>query len=332
MAKLYNLAKMTVSGTPATGTITLGSAAVVNGVTFLSFTAAGVADGDVVDYSILDPTNGGSEGGTGTFTLAGTTLTRTVLRSTNSNTAINASSASIVSISPAAETLNNGSIARPANQQVFTSSGTWTKPTGFGAKAYVLIQCWGGGAGGAKNNAVSNIGGGGGGYKYRWILLSSLGATETVTIAAGGAAGTTSSTTAGGNTTFGSWVTAYGGGVSSTLGGGGGPYASGGYLGVLNADAVTVIYDSISGYDGGIGGNAANTLGGFSSVWGGGGGGNGGTTTAGTSQFAGNGGAGSSAGTAGAGTAPAGGGGATKTGTAGAGARGQVTVTVFDGA
>lgn len=77
---------------------------------------------------------------------------------------------------------------KAADQQVFTSSGTWTKPSGFGAKAYAFIQAWGAGGGGARHSTANNAGGGGGGgYKEFWILLSSLGATETVTIGAGGA-------------------------------------------------------------------------------------------------------------------------------------------------
>lgn len=108
MAKIYNLAKMTVASAPGTGTITLGSAASVNGVLFLTFAQAGVSNGDVVDYSILDV--GGSETGTGTYTSSGTTLTRTVTKSTNSNSAINATAAAIVSISARAETLNDASL------------------------------------------------------------------------------------------------------------------------------------------------------------------------------------------------------------------------------
>jgi hypothetical protein len=100
-----------------------------------------------------------------------------------------------------------------ANVQTFTSSGTWTKPSGFGTTSRVLIQAWSGGGSGGRNSGYGGGGGGGGAYKERWLPLSSLGATETVTVGAGGAAKTTDGNgNVGGNTTVGSLITAYGGG------------------------------------------------------------------------------------------------------------------------
>lgn len=105
MAKiLYNLARMSTA-TTGTGTITLGSAAASGGVTFLSFAAAGVQNGDTVTYAIADYGNGGVEIGRGVYTSSGTTLTRTVLVSSNSNTAINLSGNAQVFITAAAEDL-----------------------------------------------------------------------------------------------------------------------------------------------------------------------------------------------------------------------------------
>lgn len=95
MAKLYNLARMTTA-TTGTGTITLGSA--VSG--YLSFAGAGVVDGDAIFYAIKDGSN--SEIGTGTYTASGTTLTRSVINSTNSNAAISLSGSAEVFISPPA--------------------------------------------------------------------------------------------------------------------------------------------------------------------------------------------------------------------------------------
>lgn len=100
--KLLNMAKMTVSGAPGTGTITLSAA--VSG--YLTFAQAGVADGDWVTYCIIDGSN--CEVGRGQYTSSGTTLSRgRVLRSTGAgNTAaISATSSAVVFIAAAAEDL-----------------------------------------------------------------------------------------------------------------------------------------------------------------------------------------------------------------------------------
>jgi hypothetical protein len=85
------------TSTTGTGTITLGSAE--NG--YQSFDDAGVPDGDVVRYVIEDGANW--EVGTGTYTASGTTLTRTVTESSNSDAALNLSGNAVVFIGPAAQ-------------------------------------------------------------------------------------------------------------------------------------------------------------------------------------------------------------------------------------
>ena len=127
------------------------------------------------------------------------------------------------------------------NVQSFNSSGTWTKPSGYSANSRVLIQTWGGGGSGGRNGTtiLYTGGGGGGGYNERWLLLSQLGATETVTVGAGGAARTTNLAGAtGGTSSVGSLINAFGGagGDSSTspLGGGGGGQLSAGGTGAIN--------------------------------------------------------------------------------------------------
>jgi hypothetical protein len=96
MGKLFNLARMDTA-TTGTGTITLGSA--VSG--YLTFALAGVTDGDVVSYGIKD--GAASEVGTGTYTASGTTLTRTVTKSTNSDAALNLSGSAEVFITARAQ-------------------------------------------------------------------------------------------------------------------------------------------------------------------------------------------------------------------------------------
>jgi hypothetical protein len=96
MVTLVNRAKMSTA-TTGTGTITLGSAE--SG--YHSFADAGVSDADVVRYVIEDGDNW--EIGTGTYTSSGTTLSRTVSESNNSDAAINLSGSAVVFVGAAAK-------------------------------------------------------------------------------------------------------------------------------------------------------------------------------------------------------------------------------------
>ena len=100
------------TSTTGTGTITLGSAE--DG--YQSFADAGVANADVVRYVIEDGNN--FEIGTGTYTSSGTTLTRTVSESSNSDAAINLSGSATVFIGATAEDIQN----------FVASTGTATAP------------------------------------------------------------------------------------------------------------------------------------------------------------------------------------------------------------
>ena len=88
---------MTTS-TTGTGTVTLGSA--VTG--YQTFAAAGAADSDVIFYTIED--GSAWEIGEGTYTSAGTTLSRTLI-SSSTGSLLNLSGSAEVFIGPLAESL-----------------------------------------------------------------------------------------------------------------------------------------------------------------------------------------------------------------------------------
>ena len=231
---------------------------------------AGASSGDVVDYSILDPVNGASEIGTGTYTSAGLTLTRSVTKSTNANAAITASAASIVRISPRAE-----SLITLIGKQVFAASGTYTPTPGM---LYCVVECWGGGGGGGgcqsqTTATASAAGGGSGGYSRIIATAATVGASQTATVGAGGTGAATGAASggAGGDTSIGTLCVGKGGtgGAPAAGAGVGGNGGGGGVAGT--GDLV------IPGRPGGIGASAStsatvvaiNACGG-SSIYGGG--------------------------------------------------------------
>jgi hypothetical protein len=103
---LGNRAKMSTS-TTGTGTITLGSAA----TGYQTFANAGITNGQTVRYAIEDGTN--FEIGSGTYTSSGTTLTRSVTESSNSDSAISLSGTAVVFVTATVADIfiNDGSSA-----------------------------------------------------------------------------------------------------------------------------------------------------------------------------------------------------------------------------
>ena len=100
MAVLANRAKV-ATATTGTGTITLGAAE--SG--YQTFADAGVVDADVVQYVIEDGADW--EIGTGTYTASGTTLSRTVVESSNADSAITLTGSALVFIGATAADFAN---------------------------------------------------------------------------------------------------------------------------------------------------------------------------------------------------------------------------------
>jgi len=134
MGQLFNLARMTTA-TVGTGTITLGAA--VSG--FLTFAGAGVPTGTTVSYAIEDGAN--SEIGEGVYTTAGTTLTRSVTKSTNANAPIALSGNAHVFLTPRAEDLvvNPAGVAAEIASKVAKAGDTMT---GFLTLDYAAPQLY----------------------------------------------------------------------------------------------------------------------------------------------------------------------------------------------
>lgn len=219
--------------------------------------------------------------------------------------------------------------------QVFTASGTWTKPTGYSDDTMVTVEMWGGGGGANReSNASYFAGGGGGAYATERFRLGDLPSSIAVTVGAGGAGRSASNGagTDGGNSQFGTLLTAYGGkgatgfGSTNQGGTGGGELASGSAGGAIGGGVTGTTPNAKTIFGGGAGGSGDTTArNGGSAVYGGGGGSSA-AGAAGVSVYGGNGGSGSSKN----GVAPGGGGasGSSPNTNGGDGARGEVRVLI----
>lgn len=151
MVKLVDRAKMSTA-TTGTGTITLGSAS----TGYQTFAAAGVSDGNIVRYTIEDGANW--EVGSGTYTAAGTTLSRTPSQSSSGGAAINLSGSAVVFVTIAATDL----------QELVNFAETFTLPTVDGTNGQVLTT------NGSGTLTFTTVGGGGGGavgFEQTFMLM-----------------------------------------------------------------------------------------------------------------------------------------------------------------
>jgi hypothetical protein len=144
--------------------------------------------------------------------------------------------------------------------KVFTSSGTWTMPSGTTAIEVWVVGGGGGGQGVASSATGAGGGGGGGGAVYKYFT-SGFTSSEAVTVGAGGAGGTSGSNgSLGGTSTF-LTIQCLGGNGGGSFGGGGGATTilggtevniSGGFGGSADTFTATNTYN-IFGAGGGTG-------------------------------------------------------------------------------
>ena len=118
---------MTVSGTPGTGAITLGSA--VSGSQ--TFAAAGVVNGQVIAVNAYDPSTGLFDFGRFTYSSTGPTLTRTTILS-NGGVAQNLTAATIITATLLGEE------TQPLHMQTVADANS-TVAIGDGAVGYTSI-------------------------------------------------------------------------------------------------------------------------------------------------------------------------------------------------
>lgn len=135
-------------------------------------------------------------------------------------------------------TYGGTAIYRYVDTVYFTGNGNFDKANYPSLRA-VRVKLVGGGGGSAGVSSAAGRaagGGGGGGYSEKFILVGSLGASETVTVGAGGTAGAAGDNAGGtgGTTSFGSHCSATGGApgavavVTNTLAAAGGQGGAGG--------------------------------------------------------------------------------------------------------
>ena len=237
----------------------------------------------------------GGDKGAGTINATGLYVNGTAVGGGGSGTvtsvALSMPSNFSVSGSPITSSGTLAITANTPNVQVFTSSGTYTVPTGATFIRVLAIGPGGGGGGGgvaASGTAIYGGGGGSGGsFVDATFRAADLTSTVTVTVASAGSGGSGASSSGGsgsggsgsGNTTFGSYCTASGG-----ANGGGGSTSSG-----TGGGLTTEWAQGGAGSSSSVTGNAGAVSASFGIGAAAGGGGGGGISSGGTAYNGGNG-------------------------------------------
>jgi hypothetical protein len=178
--------------------------------------AASGANSDITSITGLTTDLTVAQGGTGAGTFAANGILYGAGTGAIAATAVGSSDQVLTSNgSGVAPTFQDAAGGGLQSVQVFTSSGTWSRPAGI-TKVKVTVVGGGGGGAGAQStggNLPAAAGGGGGGATIEFIDVSST-SSASVTRGAGGAGGSGSNGNggAGGTSSFGSFCSATGGG------------------------------------------------------------------------------------------------------------------------
>jgi hypothetical protein len=144
-------------------------------------------------------------------------------------------------------------LSGPRSIQVFTASGTWTRPAGVRTVIVEVVGGGGGGGGAASTDASTSAaagGGGGGGYALARLDVTTI-TSATITVGAGGAGGP-----AGANNGSSGGTSSWSDGVNtvSATGGAGGAAGVAGAIGQLGGNGGVASGGNVLNLEGGGGG------------------------------------------------------------------------------
>lgn len=263
-----------------TGDVLLGAALGAvppNVCSYIDFATAGITNGQLISYLILD-SNGAFEVGRATFNTTGPQITgRTVIRSSNSGALINLTGSGVQvfitalvedigplavlhvdaaqTLTPALKEQGRANIFQGPTVQVLTGSGTYTRPSNP-TPAWIKVRCKGSGAGGSGSGS-SGFGNGGSpaATTFGTALLSAGGGTGGTGGAGGAAVGGAGGTATGGDVNTTGQTGEGGSNVALLRGGAGG--GSGAGLGTGGANGAAGVATTGGGGAGGSGSSGA---------------------------------------------------------------------------